>query len=285
MGTQEATSTIPGVMQPERIVRVRRGGPARRAWRSRGSEFGRVRESWIVALDGPIHLDHHREWREGVTSRTPSPPPCLRRPCSWGTATIFQLWTGHGQDGFYSWSPPSARSSTIIPSRTVPPQSQAYGPSQAHLPRRARRHLRVDGTRTRQEGEVLNYMSSAAGAWVRVRCAPRKMACGEVETLSLVLEPEPGETGARSRRGGRRPRSGRTQREPPLLRRHTANCAILADTHEWRFGNEPSGYVAQFCSYMYSQIAPSGCPRARSAPMSWTRARPAAQVGAHERGT
>ena len=227
-----------------------------------GIEFGRVRESWILALDGPrFTWTIHREWREGVTvTDTLAPALFFAAHASWGTATIFQLWDRDtGQDGFYSLEPAFGGGATTDASRTV--RAKPGGWAVAKLISRARPggDLRVTASHHVKKGEVLNYMSLLAqGSWCEPR-GPRKMACGEVETLSLVLEPEPGETGARLAVEV----AGALREDAAVNRRFFdvhANCAILADTHEWRFGNEPSGYVAQFCSYMYSQIAALGVP-------------------------
>jgi hypothetical protein len=232
-------------------------------------EFGSVRETWSLALDGPrLAWTIRREWLADTrVADSFAPGLFFAAHAVWGTATVFQLWDRDtAGDGYYSLEPAFGGGATTAATRTV--RAGPGGWSVAKLLSRAGPNgdLRVTTSHHLKKGEVLNCMSLLAqGGSCEPATGMRSMHRGEVELYQFGLEPEPRETGFRLAVD----LSGPLGAQGALNRRFYdthANCAILADTHDWRFGNEPSGYVAKFCSFMYSQMAGLGFPALPTSP-------------------
>jgi hypothetical protein len=223
--------------------------------------YGNVRETWRLRLDGRrLEWTIEQTWLADTELADAFLPGLFfSAHAKWGDATIFQLWDRDtAQDGFYSLEKSFGGTATTAASRST--RATAGGWAVAKLLSHARPNgdLRVTVSHHLKKGEVLNFMSLLAHSpWCEPRAVQRSK--GDTVALTLLLEPEPAATGVELAVN----LSGPLQSDALVNRRFFdthANCAILADTHNWRFGNEPSGYVAQFCSFMYSQLAGFGAP-------------------------
>ena len=224
--------------------------------------YGNVRETWRLRLN-----QRKLEWTIEQTwlARTEiedafAPGLFFSAHAKWGTATVFQLWDRNtAQDGFYSLEKSFGGTATTRISRSTRVAGGGWAVAKLLSHACPNGDLRATISHHLKKGEVLNFMSLLAHSpW----CEPRSKCIrekGETVTLTLVLEPEAAETGAQLAVELHGPLQGDVALNRRFFDTHT-NCAILADTHDWRFGNEPSGYVAQFCSYMYSQLAAFGVP-------------------------
>src|SRR5665213_438894 len=225
-------------------------------------EYGHVRETWRLRLDGPkFTWTVEQTWlaRTEIADAF-APGLFFSAHARWSTATVFQLWDRNtAQDGFYSLEKSFGGTATTAASRSVRavPGQGSVAKLLSHACPNG--DLRASVSHHLKKGEVLNFMSLLAHSpWCEPRGGGLREA-GETSVVTLVLEPEARETGVKL--GVEL--SGALRTDAAVNRRFFdthVNCAILADTHDWRFGNEPSGYVAQFCSFMYSQLAGFGVP-------------------------
>jgi len=225
-------------------------------------EFGNVRERWILRLDGRrLEWTIEQSWLADTELADAFIPGLFfSAHAPWGEALVFQLWDRDTrQDGFYSVEGSFGGTATMPASRSTRSTPGGWGVAKLLSHAMPNGDLRATVSHHLKKGEILNFMSLLAHTpW----CEPgetRRMKAGDRLVLTLVLEPDSTETGVRLAAEV----SGPLRAEAAVNRRFFdthANCAILADTHDWRFGNEPSGYVAQLCSYMYSQMAGWGVP-------------------------
>ena len=233
-----------------------------------GIEYGRVRELWRLRLDGPkLVWEIEQTWLADVeVADAFAPGFFFSAHAKWGEATVFQFWDRDtGQDGFYSLEKSFDATVTTAASRSTRAAAGGWGVAKLLSHGRPHPDWRVTVSHHLKKGEVLNFMSLLAQSpWCEPRSA-RVMRKGEAVVLSISLEPAAAETGARLSvdLSGPLAQDGAANRR--FFDTHV-NCGILADTHDWRFGNSPSGYVAQFCSFMYSQLAGFGVPGAALGP-------------------
>jgi len=243
----------------------------------RGIHYGNVRESWRLRLEGRrLEWTIEQTWlADTAVADAFAPGLFFAAHARWGTATVFQLWDRDtAQDGFYGLEKAFGGTATTAASRSVraTPGGWAIAKLLSHASPNG--DLRATVSHHLKKGELLNCMSLLAHTpWCEPGAEksgaggpPAVSRCrGDTVALTLVLEPEASETGVKlavDLSGPLQPAAATNRR---FFDTH-ANCAILADTHDWRFGNTPSGYVAQFCSYMYSQIASLGTPAAPLGP-------------------
>jgi hypothetical protein len=225
--------------------------------------FGAVRETWRLGLDGPkLEWIIEQTWLADTELGDAFMPGLFfaAQPV-WGEATVFQLWDRDtAQDAFYGLDnicPPD--SSTSI-SRSVSAVAGGWGVAKLLSHATPNGDLRAKVSHHLKKGEVLNCMSLLAQTpWCEPtgRCLRR---AGESVTTTLTLEPVAADTGAALAVQ----LSGPLRKDSAVNRRFFdtyVNCGIIADTHDWRFGNEPSGYVAVFCYYMYSEMVKFGVQR------------------------
>ncbi len=230
--------------------------------------YGNVREQWRIRLDGDSLIwKVAQEWdRDTELADAFFPGLFFAAREEWGRATVFQLWDdGTPHDDFYGVSSLVAAAGPSLVSRRV--QTAPKTETTVKLLSRARPNsdLRVAADRYIKKGELLNYMSLLAHA---PACEPRetiRMRPGQRAEMTLVLQPRQSMTGVSLEIEV----SGPLREVCRVNRRfhdtHT-NCAIMADTVNWRFGNEPSGYVALFCQFMYSEIVRFGVKTNPSGP-------------------
>jgi len=252
-GTMHLSSSNPGAQQ-------RKTGEAETEIRE--IAYGNVREVWRLRLEGrKLEWTIEQTWlAETTIDDAFAPGLFFSAHAKWGEATVFQLWDRDtAQDGFYGLEKSFGGTATTRASRSARATAGGWGVAKLLSHTRPNGDLRFTVSHHVKKGEVLNFMSLLAHTpW----CEPgtkRTMRKDESLSLTLVLEPEAAETGVRLALD----LSGPLQKDAATNRRFFdthANCAILADTHDWRFGNTPSGYIALFCSFMYSQLAGFGAP-------------------------
>ncbi|MCC6580151.1 MAG: hypothetical protein IT440_06885 [Phycisphaeraceae bacterium] len=223
-----------------------------------GIAYGQVRESWRIKLEGDALIwtvDQHWQADTDVAdSFTPGLFFTARPQC--GHMTVFELWDrDHTHDAFYTCDNPLALTAGVTQSRRM--LNRRGGWSVAKLLSHAcpNGDLRVTVTEHLKKGEVLNVMSMLAHA-----AAPQRMRKDEHVSLTMTLQPVAGDTGLALdvELHGELAADNATNRR--FFDTH-ANCAILADTVNWRFGNEPSGYVAPFTIWMQSELLKFGVMR------------------------
>jgi hypothetical protein len=120
--------------------------------------------------------------------------------------------------------------------------------------------LRVSASHHVKKGEILNFSSVLGQSpWCDAN-GGRIMRAGERIETTLTLETHPAETGVALAIDG-----GETFPAAAEINRRFfnayANCGIMADTHDWRLGNQPSGYVAVLCRYFHAEMLKFGVRR------------------------
>jgi hypothetical protein len=251
-----------------------------------GVGCGNARETWRLSLEGPrLSWTVEQTWlAETAVADAFAPGLFFSAHAKWGIATVFQFWDRNAVgDGFYGLENAFNGTATTRASRKTGATPGAWAVAKLLSHARPNGDLRATASHHLKKGEALNVMSLMAHTpWCEPR-GRRLMRAGDTVSLALTLEPEPAETGVRlavDLSGPLRADAGVNRR---FFDTH-ANCAMLADTQEWRFGNEPSGYVAQFCSYMYSQVAGLGVPAGPTGPDAMDPGRVLAeQVGRNAR--
>ena len=272
-GALHLSSSSPGQRQPQK---------AETEGEVRGIEYGHARESWRLRLEGPkLTWMVEQTWlaRTEIADAF-APGLFFSAHAKWGTATVFQLWDRNtAQDGFYSLEKSFGGTATTAASRSVRAVPGQWGVAKLLSHACPNGDLRASVSHYLKKGEVLNFMSLLAHTpWCEPQAGGIREA-GETSVVTLVLEPEPQETGVKLAVA----LGGALQADAAINRRFFdthVNCGMLADTHDWRFGNTPSGYIAQFCSFMYSQLAGLGVPAGSLGPDVMTPTRVLAeQIG------
>ncbi len=225
--------------------------------------FGGVREIWRLKLDGAkFEWIIEQTWlAETELADAFMPGLFFAAQPLWGEATVFQLWDRDtAQDAFYGLDkicPPD--SSTAI-SRSVSVAAGTWGVAKLLSHALPGGDLRAGVSHHLKKGEVLNCMSLLAEPPWCEPAGPCRRRAGDAITATMTLEPVATATGATLAVEV----SGPLRKDSAVNRRFFdthVNCGIIADTHDWRFGNEPSGYVAVFCYYMYSEMVKFGVRR------------------------
>lgn len=226
-------------------------------------DYGRVSERWRLRLDGPrLEWTVTQTWREETAVADAFAPGLFfAGQVPWGEATVFVLWERNmAKDTFYGTG--SILGPECVPTTTRHTRTAAGGWAMAKLLSHAcpNGDLRVTASHHVKKGEILNFSSMLAQSpWCDAQ-GPRTFRAGEVVETVLVLEPVAAPTGIALEVT----LSGPLQREAAISRRFFdsyANCGIMADTHDWRLGNEPSGYVALMCRYMHAEMLKLGVRR------------------------
>lgn len=228
-----------------------------------GIDYGHVSERWRLRLDGPrLTWTITQTWREEtVVADALAPGLFFSGQVPWGEPTVFVWWErGMAKDGFYG-------SGSILGPDCVPASSRQTriatgGWAMAKLLSHAcpNGDLRVTASHHLKKGEILNFSSVLGQSpWCDAQ-GPRTFHARETMETTLTLEPVAAATGiALDVR-----LSGPLQREAAVSGRFFdsyANCGIMADTDDWRLGNEPSGYVALMCRYMHAEMLKLGVRR------------------------
>ena len=229
----------------------------------RDISYGSVHEQWRLRVVGArLVWKIEQRWISGTGVLDGFFPGLFfTAHAKWGEATVFQLWDrAASQDDFYGISAHLATEGSCSVSRRT--RTEVGGWSIAKLLSHARPNgdLRVSVNKYLKKGELLNYMSFLAQG---LSCEPEASLTirgGESIQAEMTLEPVPPDTGLAldiDLRGDLQNVNAVNRR---LFDTHV-NCAIMADTRSWRFGNEPSGYVALLCQYMYSEMVKYGVMR------------------------
>ena len=235
-----------------------------------GIRYGAVEEQWKFHLDGPkLTWTIRQEWQqETEVADAFTPGLFFSAQTPWGEPTVFMLWErGMTKDAFYgsgSILGPECQTLTTRHTRTV-----AGGWSMAKLLSRAGPNgdWRVTTSHHLKKGEIQNISSVLAqSSWCDAG-GPRTLQAGEVFETTLTLELVTAETGVALDVNLRGP----LQIEAAVNRRFFdsyANCGLMADTHDWRIGNSPSGYVALLCRHMHAEMLKFGVKRGPLGPDS-----------------
>jgi hypothetical protein len=235
-----------------------------------GIAYGEAQESWTLRLDGTkLEWTVRQAWRsETVLVDAFVPGLFFSAQAIWGEATVFQLWErGMAKDAYYG-------SGTILGPECQTPTTRhtraaAGGWAIAKLLSHAGPNgdWRVTTAHHLKKGEITNFASMLAQSPWCDAAGPRTMRAGETVETTLTLEPVADETGvALDVR-----LNGPLQGEAAINRRFFdgyANCGLMADTHDWRIGNSPSGYVATLCRHMHAEMLKFGVPRGPLGPDS-----------------
>ncbi len=228
-----------------------------------GIRYGAVEERWQLRLAGPkLTWTIRQEWqRETVVADAFAPGLFFSAQTPWGEPTVFMLWErGMTKDAFYgsgSILGPECQTLTTRHTRTT-----AGGWAIAKLLSRAGPNgdWRVTTSHHLKKGEIQNFSSVLAQSPWCDAAGPRTMRAGEVIEATLTLELVTAETGVALDVNLRGPLQG----ESAVNRRFFdtyANCGLMADTHDWRIGNSPSGYVALLCRHMHAEMLKFGVKR------------------------
>ena len=235
-----------------------------------GIHYGAVTERWHLRLDGPKLVWTIRQtWREETeVADAFSPGLFFSAQTPWGEPTVFVLWErGMTKDAFYgsgSILGPECQTLTSRHTRTA-----AGGWCMAKLLSRAGPNgdWRVTTSHHVKKGEIQNFSSVLAQSPWCDAAGPRLMRAGEVIETTFTLELVTAETGVALDVNLRGP----LQAEAAVNRRFFdsyANCGLMADTHDWRIGNSPSGYVALLCRHMHAEMLKFGVTRGPLGPDS-----------------
>ena len=228
-----------------------------------GVRYGAVREHWRLRLDGPrLEWTVGQEWlAETELADAFTPGLFFSARAQWGEATVFQLWErGMVQDAFYGNGNMMAPEAAALNSRATREAQGGWSIAKLYSHACPNGDLRVTVSHHLKKGEVLNYASLLAQSPWCDAAGKRTAREGETTGATLVLEPLAAETGAALAIA----LGEGWERDNALNRRFFdthANCGIMADTHEWRLGNEPSGYVALMCRYMHAEMLRFGIRR------------------------
>lgn len=235
-------------------------------------EFGAVRETWRLRLDGArLTWAIRQEWKETVeVVDALTPGLFFAAEAAWGEATVFQLWErGMAGDAFYGSG--SILGAEAVTAWTRETRREGGGWAIAKLLSHATPNgdWRVTTSGHVKKGEVLNFASVLGqSAWCDA-AGRRTFRAGEVVETEIAIEPVANDTGLALEVTVKAGTAG--EREVAAARRFFdvyANCGLLADSHQWRLGNQPSGYVALFCRYMHSELLKFGVMRGALGPGS-----------------
>jgi hypothetical protein len=235
-----------------------------------GIGYGEVQESWRLRLAGEkLEWSIRQTWRrETVVVDAFAPGLFFSAQAAWGEATLFQLWErGMAKDAFYgsgSILGPECQTPTTRHTRAA-----AGGWAIAKLLSHAcpNGDLLVTTSHHLKKGEITNFSSMLGQSPWCDAAGPRTMRADEAVETTLTLEPVAVETGVALDVV----LNGPLQREAAVNRRFFdiyANCGLMADTHDWRIGNSPSGYVALLCRHMHAEMLKFGVPRGPLGPDS-----------------
>ncbi len=235
-----------------------------------GVTYGPVEEQWRLRIDGAkLTWTVRQTWRQDtvvVDAFTPGLFFSAQTP--WGEPTVFMLWErGMTKDAFYGNGtilPPECQTLTTRHTRTA-----AGGWAMAKLLSRTcpNGDWRVTTSHHLKKGEITNFSSMLAQSPWCDAAGPRSMRAGEAIETTLTLEAIKAETGLALDVTLRGP----LESDAAVNRRFFdgyANCGLMADTHDWRIGNSPSGYVATLCRHMHAEMLKFGVPRAPLGPDS-----------------
>lgn len=235
-----------------------------------GINYGRVLEHWRLRLDGAtLEWTIRQTWRqETVVADAFTPGLFFSAQAGWGEATVFQLWErGMAKDAFYgTGSILSPECQTLTTRHT---RATAGGWCIAKLLSHAGPNgdWRVTTSHHLKKGEIQNFSSLLGQSPWCDAAGPRTMRAGETVETKMTLEPVTAETGIALDVTLRGP----WQNEAAVNRRFFdlyANCGLMADTHDWRIGNSPSGYVALLCRHMHAEMLKFGVSRGALGPDS-----------------
>ena len=225
-------------------------------------DYGDVVEQWRLRLDGPkLEWTIRQTWRrETVVADAFAPGLFFAAQALWGEATVFQLWErGMAKDAYYgSGSILGPESATLSTRHT---RKTAGGWAMAKLLSHAGPNgdLRVTVSHHLKKGEITNFSSMLGQSPWCDATATSTRRVGEVIETRFTLEPVASPTGV-----GLEVALGGAWQEAEVSNRRFfdvyANCGIMADTHDWRLGNSPSGYVALLCRYMHAEMLRFGVP-------------------------
>jgi hypothetical protein len=235
-----------------------------------GIGYGSVQEQWNLRLEGAKLTWTVRQtwWQETVVADAFTPGLFFSAQALWGEATVFVLWElGMAKDAFYGNGTilaPDCQTLTTRHTRTA-----AGGWCIAKLLSHASRvgDWKVTTSHHVKKGEIQNFSSLLAQSPWCDAAGPRTMRAGETFETTLTLEPSTAETGVALDVTLRGP----LQNEAAVNRRFFdlyANCGLMADTHDWRIGNSPSGYVATLCRHMHAEMLKFGVSRGPLGPDS-----------------
>jgi hypothetical protein len=223
---------------------------------------GNVRERWQICLDGDqLIWSIEQHWfAETTVADGFFPGLFFAAHAGWGEATVFQLWDRDcAHDEFYGLDYAEDIGGKPSASRRVTTRAGIWSVAKLLSHACPNGDLRVSVTGHLKKGEGLNCMSVLAQSACCEPHGSRTMRKGEVVRLTMILQPMAAETGLTLdvRLNGPLGLTSAVNRR--FFDTH-ANCAILADTAGWRFGNEPSGYVAPFTIHMQSELLKWGVP-------------------------
>jgi hypothetical protein len=228
-----------------------------------GIGYGDVVEQWRLRLDGAkMEWTIRQTWlAETVLTDGFAPGLFFAAQALWGEATVFQLWErGMAKDAFYGSGSILGPESATVTTRHA--RATAGGWAMAKLLSHAGTNgdLRVTVSHHLKKGEVTNFASMLGQSpWCDAGTAACTRRAGEVVETRFTLEAVAAPTGVRQEVA----LSGAWQEDAATNRRFFdgyANCGIMADTHDWRLGNSPSGYVALLCRYIHAEMLRFGVP-------------------------
>ncbi|MDB6092713.1 MAG: hypothetical protein JWM32_275 [Verrucomicrobia bacterium] len=233
-----------------------------------GIEYGAVSERWRVRIDGPkLTWTVSQVWREQTkVADALTPGVFFSGQTPWGEPTVFVSWDlGMAKDAFYGTGSilgPECQTKSTRHTRKI-----AGGWTIAKLLSHAcpGGDLRVTTSHHLKKGEILNFSSVLGQSpWCDVD-GVRIMEAGETIETSLALETTRAETGVALAVSVTGPLSADAEINRRFFDAY-ANCGIMADTHDWRLGNQPSGYIAILCRYFHAEMLKYGVPRGSLGP-------------------
>lgn len=238
----------------------------------RDIRYGDVEEHWR------LRLEHDRlvwtiEQRWGADLQLTdmlAPALFFAARSEYGEATVCQIWhTNTSQDDFYDGARLRLVEGAPPYSRRTARDKPAYCIAKLLSHARPNGDLRLSVTGHLKKGELLNVMSFLGQSlWCEPDAPCFGIAAGDRLVAEIVLQPIACETGSPGcsldidLQGALREDVTTNRR---FFDTHV-NCGIMADTARWRFGNEPSGYVALFCLYMHAEMLKFGVPGAPLGP-------------------
>ena len=251
-----------------KAAQVRRVGDAEVAMEE--IAYGSVREQWRFRVDGAkLEWTIRQTWsRETNVVDGFTPGLFFSAQSLWGEATVFQLWElGMAKDAYYGNGAILGPECQTLTTRHT--RAAAGGWSMAKLLSHAcpNGDWRVTTSHHLKKGEITNFSSVLAQSSWCDASGPRTMRAGETIETTMTWEPIQAETGLALDVT----LAGPLQNEAATNRRFFdtyANCGLMADTHDWRIGNSPSGYVALLCRHMHAEMLKFGVPRGPLGPDS-----------------
>ena len=224
--------------------------------------YGAVREQWRLTLHGPrLQWTVGQEW-QADTELTDAFLPALFFSATpdWGVATVFQLWrTDMAHDDFYDGAKLAWVERALPATRHTAATAGEWTMAKFLSGACPKGDLRVTASGHLKKTEFTNYLSYLGQTSF---CEPQgrmSMAHGQTVRLEFTLEPTMEKTGLTLDADVAGPLAGDVARNRRFYDTHV-NCGIMADSISWRFGNQPSGYVAYLCNYIYSEMARFGVP-------------------------